>query len=199
MEITSALTMVLAFSLYGLLHSLLAARRWKLYLATRFPSAYRFYRIGYSIFATLALVPILWLFFTLPDRVLYRIPSPWVYATILIQFGLLVVLLVAVLQTGPFSFIGIKQIFLIQKTPEKLREGGLYGWMRHPIYSLGLVWMWLFPIMTVNLLSLWIGITIYIFIGAWLEEKKLLVDFPDYRSYQQRTPMYIPRKPRAPD
>lgn len=199
MPISSTIVILFSFLVYGLIHSLLAARRWKQYLAKRFPSAYQFYRLGYSIFAVITLLPIFWLIKSLPDRVLYQIPRPWVFVTLIIQFVVLVVILIGFLQTGPLSFIGINQIFQRQTTPEKLREVGLYRWMRHPIYSLGFVLMWLFPIMTVNLLSLWVGITLYIFVGAWLEERKLLVDFPEYRSYQQRTPMYLPRKPRAPD
>lgn len=199
MEVKSSIILVLAFTLYGLLHSLLAVRKWKLYLSNRFPKAYRYYRFAYSIFAVISLLPILWLVFILPDRLIYRIPPPWVYLTGLVQFGAVMVILIGVFQSGPFSFIGIRQLFQYKNGPEKLRFDGLYRYMRHPIYATGLVFMWLFPIMTGNLLVLWIGITLYLFIGAWLEEQKLLVDYPEYRNYQQQAPMFIPRIHCPPD
>jgi protein-S-isoprenylcysteine O-methyltransferase Ste14 len=38
-----------------------------------------------------------------------------------------------------------------------------------------------------------VGITLYILIGARLEERKLLSQFgEDYRAYQQKVPMFIP-------
>lgn len=199
MEVKSSVILFLAFALYALLHSLLAARKWKQYLSNRFPKAYRYYRFGYSVIAVISLIPILWLVWILPDRVIYRIPPPWVYLTVLVQFFDVMVLFIGVFQSGPISFIGIRQIFQYSNEPEKLRFDGLYRYVRHPIYTTGLVLMWLFPVMTGNLLVLWIGITLYIFIGAWLEEKKLLVDFPEYRSYQQQAPMFIPRNHRPPD
>jgi len=47
--------------------------------------------------------------------------------------------------------------------------------------------------MTWNLLALIIGLTTYIIIGAYFEERKLLNEFGDaYAEYRQHTPMLIP-------
>jgi protein-S-isoprenylcysteine O-methyltransferase Ste14 len=70
---------------------------------------------------------------------------------------------------------------------------GLYRWVRHPLYTAGLVLIWLSPVMTANLLALNAGLTIYIVAGAMLEERKLQAEFGEaYAAYKRRTPMLIP-------
>jgi protein-S-isoprenylcysteine O-methyltransferase Ste14 len=70
---------------------------------------------------------------------------------------------------------------------------GFYRYVRHPLYTAGLVIIWLIPIMTWNLLALIIGLTAYIFFGIYFEERKLLQEFGEsYREYRQHTPMLIP-------
>ena len=47
--------------------------------------------------------------------------------------------------------------------------------------------------MTVNLLVLNLGLTIYLVVGAIYEERKLVREFGDlYVDYQKRVPMLIP-------
>jgi len=56
-----------------------------------------------------------------------------------------------------------------------------------------LIFIWFSPVMTYNLLALFIGLTIYIVIGAIYEERKLEREYgQSYRDYQARTPMLIP-------
>jgi len=70
---------------------------------------------------------------------------------------------------------------------------GLYAHVRHPLYSAGLVFIWLSPEMSVNRLVLWLILSSYIVIGAYFEERKLLTDFGTaYAEYKVRTPMLIP-------
>jgi protein-S-isoprenylcysteine O-methyltransferase Ste14 len=65
--------------------------------------------------------------------------------------------------------------------------------VRHPQYTGGLVFIWLFPIMTCNVLALNIGLTIYIIIGAIFDERKLVQEFGEaYIQYCHHTPMLIP-------
>jgi protein-S-isoprenylcysteine O-methyltransferase Ste14 len=104
------------------------------------------------------------------------------------------VLIKGLKQTGITSFIGLRQLLLPEDiTPPRLVTDGLYLYVRHPLYSAGLVFIWLLPIMTWNLLALNIGLTLYIIIGAYFEERKLLQEFGDaYAEYRQHTPMLIP-------
>ena len=97
-------------------------------------------------------------------------------------------------QTGIGSFVGLRQMLLPEDTsPLRLVTGGFYRYVRHPLYTAGLVFIWLFPIMTCNLLALNIGLTLYIIAGAYFEERKLLLEFGEaYAEYRRKTPMLIP-------
>ena len=78
---------------------------------------------------------------------------------------------------------------------------GPYRWVRHPLYLFSLIMIWSGPVFTIDRLlhnGLW---TVWIVIGAALEERDLTACFGDgYRSYRQHVPMLLPRsvKPLVP-
>jgi protein-S-isoprenylcysteine O-methyltransferase Ste14 len=77
--------------------------------------------------------------------------------------------------------------------PAQLKTGGLYRYIRHPLYLMGLVFIWLFPYMTGNILVFNLSLTLYILIGVFFEERKLRREFgQEYSAYAARTPMLIP-------
>lgn len=188
----------LAVLLYGAVHSALAsltakarARRWFGNLGVRT------YRLLYNLFAVLSLLPVLALTGLLPDRLLYTIPFPWVGITLAGQLLAVLALAVGLLQTGPASFFGIRQLLAPDPARECAAAGlvvtGLYRWVRHPLYTAGLVFIWLVPRMTLNMLAFNLGATVYIILGAILEERKLLREFGEaYDSYRRTTPMLFP-------
>jgi protein-S-isoprenylcysteine O-methyltransferase Ste14 len=143
----------------------------------------------------LTFLPILLLPAILVDKPIYRTPYPWYLFTGVVQFVAGVMLMVGVYQTGVMSFLGIRQLFgNADETNPQLVVNGLYHYIRHPLYTAGLLFIWLVPVMTFNLLALNIGLTVYILIGAYYEERKLLKEFgKDYSIYRQQTPMLIPR------
>jgi protein-S-isoprenylcysteine O-methyltransferase Ste14 len=70
---------------------------------------------------------------------------------------------------------------------------GPYRWVRHPLYLLVLIMIWSCPDLTLDRLLFNILWTVWIYIGALLEERDLVADFGDaYRHYQQKVPMLIP-------
>ncbi len=186
---------LLAVFSYGLLHSILASTRVKAQARRSFGSKFdQWYRLTYNFIAIITLLPILLLPILLIDEQIYRIPLPWVMLTIAIQLFAVVILVLGVRQTGITSFIGLSQLLLPEDTsPPRMVTDGLYRYVRHPLYTAGLVIIWLIPLMTYNLLALILGLTIYIFVGAYFEERKLLLEFGDaYAEYRQRTPMLVP-------
>jgi protein-S-isoprenylcysteine O-methyltransferase Ste14 len=187
---------LLAVLAYGLLHSFLASLKVKAQTHHWFGSStYLWFRLAYNFIAVVTLLPILILPVILIDKEIYRIPFPWIILTFIIQGLAIIVLIKGLKQTGITSFIGLRQLLLPEDiTPPRLVTDGLYRYVRHPLYSAGLVIIWLLPIMTWNLLALNIGLTIYIIIGAYFEERKLLQEFgDDYAEYRRHTPMLIPR------
>jgi protein-S-isoprenylcysteine O-methyltransferase Ste14 len=191
----SSLSIFLAVAGFGLVHSLLASQTVKS-LAQRWlgASAGRVYRLFFNFLGVLTLLPALALLLILPDRSLYAIPRPWVYLTLIFQGLAVVILLVGVKQTGFVAFSGLGQLADPDiETRRPLVTDGLYRWVRHPLYSAGLVFIWLIPHMTINLLALNLGLSLYIFVGTYFEERKLLNAFdPAYAAYQRRTPLFFP-------
>ncbi len=192
---TSPLIILLAMAVYGVVHSVLASH-WAKDLAQQWYGALtdRAYRVAYNIFAIVSLLPVLALVPGLPDRALYAIPFPWAFLTLLGQAVAVVLLVIGLLQTGVWTFLGVHQLLGARGIEEeKMVVNGLYRWVRHPLYSAGLLFIWLTPVMSLNLLALNIGLTVYLVVGALFEERKLLRTFgPVYAEYQQRTPMLVP-------
>jgi methanethiol S-methyltransferase len=186
---------LLAVLSYGLLHTLLASKKVKTLINNRFGSkTEQWYRLAYNLIAVFTLLPILLLPIIFPDKEIYRIHFPWIILTMAIQLSAVIFLYLGLRQTGITSFIGLRQLLLPEDmTPPRLVTGGLYRFVRHPLYTAGLVFIWLIPIMTWNLLALIIGLSAYIIIGAYFEERKLLLDFGDaYADYRRHTPMLVP-------
>lgn len=194
---SGTLLLVITSIVWGVVHSFLASHGAKEQFARWFGQAVadRYYRFGYNIFSVISFLPLLVLLIILPDQFLYSIKAPWVYLTLLGQALAIVALVVGVLQTGPWEFIGLSQLLKPdQPKADKLTISGLYRYVRHPLYTAGLAFIWLTPEMTVNRLALWIIMSLYLVIGAHFEERKLLRDFgQQYADYKTRTPMLIPR------
>jgi protein-S-isoprenylcysteine O-methyltransferase Ste14 len=196
---------------WGLLHSLLAShkakgitRRW---LGEK---AARFYRLAYNIFACVSFLPVLVIVALTPDRTLYLVPMPWSALMVAGQFLAVIGLVLGFRQTDAWEFLGLRQIAgvalsrrvepveTLSKGPMETRQGrlvtnGLYHYVRHPLYSAGLAFIWLMPLVTVNLLAINVALTIYVIVGAIFEERKLRREFgQEYSDYAAVTPMLIP-------
>jgi protein-S-isoprenylcysteine O-methyltransferase Ste14 len=187
----SIFILLLALAIWGVVHSFLASHLAKDLFRLKLGSM-DFYRLAYNIFAAISFLPILYLMETLPNKLVYEIPSPWN----LVMFGgqLLsgLMLLIAFLQTDSLSFVGLRQLFEAEK-PGALVVHGLYKIVRHPLYTFSLLFVWLTSSVSQNSLTVYIGATVYILIGVYFEERKLLSEFgAAYANYKKSTPMLIP-------
>jgi methanethiol S-methyltransferase len=194
---TGFIWIILAIALYGVIHSILASSMVKIWAESRFKLLYRrFYRIFFNIIVGVTLIPVLALVVLLPDSLLYQIPFPWIILSAGIEALCGIGLLATLMQTGAMNFMGLEQLMDPEgaQRPHCLSTGGLYRWVRHPLYTLSFIFIWLTPIMTWNILAFNIGVTVYTTIGAAVfEERKLLQEFgAEYREYQKRTSMLIP-------
>jgi len=188
---------VFASVLWGFVHSFLASHSFKHFLRTLVgvPVFSRLYRFSYNVFSLASFFPILLMLVTFPDQQLYSIQSPWVYAMTIVQGLAAFAMIAGVMQTGPLEFAGLAQLSSnYEESPSAhLVVSGLYAYVRHPLYTAGLAFIWFSPEMSLNRLVLWIILTVYIFIGAFFEERKLMKDFGvSYAEYKARTPMLIP-------
>lgn len=187
--------LLLTIALWGFLHSLLASNKVKIFFRRVLSeNIMRFYRLLYNIFAAISFLPILYLMITLPDSVLYQVPAP---LNILMRLGQaisLFFLFAALLQTDILSFAGLRQVFEEEKKGA-LMTGGLYRFVRHPLYTFSLLILWLSPTMSINSFIVYLALTIYVLVGIKFEERKLIREFgQQYVNYRAVTPMLIPGK-----
>jgi methanethiol S-methyltransferase len=187
--------LIISVLIWGSIHSLLAARSVKEWVWNRLGGRVkRYYRFGYNLLACVSFVPVLVIAALTPDRRLYLVPLPWSGLMILGEILAILALLVGLRQTDLWEFLGVAQSSGSDGSDNaRLVTRGLYRYVRHPLYSAGLVFIWLLPLMTLNVLAINIGLTIYVIAGAWLEENRLLQEFgQEYALYKASTPMFIP-------
>jgi protein-S-isoprenylcysteine O-methyltransferase Ste14 len=98
---------------------------------------------------------------------------------------------------GDFDAFGIQR-FLSGLRETKLRRPALtikgpYRVVRHPFYAFAIVALWAAPVLTLDRMVLNVTFTIWIAVGATLEERDLLSEFGEaYRNYQRTVPMFVP-------
>jgi methanethiol S-methyltransferase len=196
--------LILSVLLWGFLHSVFASLKAK-ELTRRWlgETLARFYRLAYNLFASLSFIPVLVIAAVTSDRRLYVVPLPWSALMVIGQLLAMVALVVGFRPTDTLEFIGLRQLLApvtgkqvdgsAESRRGKLFRSGLYRYVRHPLYAAGLAFIWLMPLMTVNVLAINISLTVYVLVGAFFEERKLRHEFgQEYVDYAAVTPMLIP-------
>lgn len=182
--------------LFFLQHSLMVRNRFRKWLSGFIPQDY----LGaiYSIFSGIFLV-ILMLFWQKSTS--FRVDlDGMAYFFMRVLFFLSVIgFYVTFRSLRPFDPLGIREIVIHLKgrTAKEpvFTVRGTYRWVRHPLYFFSLLMIWATVSVTTDRLlfnGLW---TVWIIVGAMLEERDLVASFGDaYRNYQRNVPMLIPYK-----
>ncbi len=193
---------LLSIAFFALVHSLLASltakARAQHWLGQRVADG--FYRLAYNLISLLTVIPTLALMTVLSDGpALWRFPAPLLFLSLPVQLLALLGLGLSLWRVDLPRFLGLRQLarFLAgapePRDPPALRTDGMHGWVRHPLYFFSLVLLWLMPVVTPNLLALNVGFSLYLWIGALYEERKLVREFGEaYRAHQRRVPMLFP-------
>ena len=179
--------------LYGFIHSLLADTKVKIFFEKVSGNFFRYYRLAYTILAAVTLLLILYFQYSFTSPVLIN-PKDLKYISFVI-FVLpgLFTMMISILKY--FKLLSGVRTLYEAKPSVKLQRQGIHNYIRHPLYSGTLVFMWglffIFPMLN-NLIAIVI-ITTYVLIGIKLEEKKLLIEFGNsYADYISQVPMLIP-------
>ena len=182
--------------IWASVHSLLASHPVKEWVRRSIgPSIQRWYRLAFNLFAGVSLLPLLLLLAVLPDARVYAIPVPWRWLSLAGQSLSLLALGWTVLQTGPLHFAGLAQLFAREPSDDgPIQFKGLYAHVRHPLYLLSMILLWLVPEMTINRIATNVLASLYFVIGSTFEERKLLRQYGEaYAHYQRHVPRLIPR------
>ncbi len=109
------------------------------------------------------------------------------------------VILGMLVRLGFFEFLGWAQLVGAIPVSERtagtprLRTGGIYGCVRHPIYTGLLAIFVLGPTLSLDRLTLFLAATAYLWVGIPVEERKLIQLFGEpYLDYRRRVPALLP-------
>ncbi len=180
---------------YFVLHSVLASLAIKRKVAAAWPNLMPFYRLTYNILASLLILPILWLSYREPGTMVWH----WQGAAAWLANGLAIAAILGFWRSLKYydmqEFLGLRQLrFRVRRVEdqEHFHLSPFHRYVRHPWYFFGLILIWTRDMHATTLLSSVI-MTLYFFIGSWLEEKKLLDYHGDtYRDYMARVPGLFP-------
>lgn len=179
---------VLAWMLYGVLHSWLASTSMKRAVGVRWPTVTRAYRLLYNLLALGLLLPPLWLTWAYSGPLVIDW-SPWLAwpATIVSVAGYLW----SMKWYDGMDFMGLRHL-TGRQTQDPFILSPMHRYVRHPWYSLGLLFLWSRDLNAGWLVAV-ITISVYLIIGARLEEQKLIATFGDaYKLYSKRVPGLVP-------
>lgn len=178
-----------AWLAYGLIHSWLAADTMKRWLHARWPRVFPAYRLLFNVLAVVLLLPPLWLTWRQPGEPLWSWPAwvAWPAAAIAVAGFIWSLRWYDVLE-----FLGLRQWRERDGPGPVLRLSPLHRLVRHPWYSLGLLFLWTRDLNAAWLVSA-LAITAYVVLGSRLEERKLLSEFgAPYAHYRARVPALLP-------
>lgn len=186
--------LILAWIIFGLVHSVLAGGMVKRFMSVLMKDKFRYYRAIYSLVVAITLFILIHYHFAAIDTIMWR--PRWfekIPAGILVIGGF--VIMVICIWKYFLDLSGLGVILRPDLPPLELQTDGLHAYVRHPLYTGTIFFIWGvflgYPYMN-NLISA-ICLTVYTLIGIYFEEKKLVEAYGDrYREYQSRVPMLLP-------
>ncbi len=184
-------SLVLIWAAYLILHSFFASNFAKKYFDRTISLNGSAYRIQYTLFSTIGLLAILWWMHEMPARIYFEIELLKYIASIFTISGVLITA-ISFRHLSGSEFLGLKKA----NQGKRLETRGIHANVRHPIYSgtiLILIGFFLYKPTDIILISDAV-IFIYLPIGIYFEEKKLIQEFGSaYEEYKRDVPAIIPR------
>ena len=181
--------------LFGLQHSVMARPAFKQWLTRYLPQAAE--RSTFML-ATAVVTYALCLLWQPMPQVIWQAETTATYNTLLaVGLGGWALVFYATFLINHFDLFGLRQVWLYFRGKEythlPFRLNSLYKYVRHPIMSGVFIGIWFTPVMTVGHLLFALGMSSYILIGVYHEEKDLVRNFGErYLSYIRSTAKFIP-------
>jgi methanethiol S-methyltransferase len=192
------LILILLWSVYCILHSLMASSGFKQKLVSLLGTRFKYYRLFYTLFAFLFLVFILYYQFNIETSRAFESSYYTRLAGILVGISGLIIMITCIKKYF-MSLSGL--LSLVKETSyNTLIITGIHKYVRHPLYlgTFGFIWgaFLCYPFWTILIADT--IITLYTLIAIRFEEAKLVKEYgKSYKEYQQRVPKLIPSfKPR---
>lgn len=190
-----ASALVLGWAGFFIAHSLFAGSWPEAWLSRHYPRIAPAYRLVYTLVSfgwVLALLgierrwetPLIWNPFE----------GPWVWGAVALDLAAALVFLGSLFRYDLLHFLGVKQLLeRYVDPPDRLVTTGPSRYVRHPLYTSAFVLIWVRPLEVDQLISTAL-VTVYLLLGTFLEEQRLVQRFgEDYRRYMRMTGRFWPR------
>jgi len=194
----------LLLSFYAALHSLLLRPEVKLvFEALLGQRAFRgFFRLVYNVVAVVLFALFLGYVAGLPDATIVEIYGLGAWILLILRLTGVGVVIWALQTHGFLAWLGVENFRSWRRGADPRKEGidgsrlvtrGPYRWVRNPMYSGALLFLWSVPGWTVNYLAFVLAATLYLWVGSLHEETRLRSDYgKSYEDYAASTPRFAP-------
>lgn len=182
-------------AIFGLQHTVMARDSFKEWITSIVPEAAE--RSVYVLLSSLCLVLLFLLWQPMPMTI-WNLEGHWTGLLLEIVFWIgWALVLISTFAISHFDLFGLRQswygLLRREPTPISFRQPILYKIVRHPLMLGFFLAFWAAPEMTFGRLLFTLGMTIYILIGVYYEERDLVESFGEkYRNYRERVPKFIP-------
>lgn len=184
------LLLIVGWGGYLGLHSLLASNPVKAFFELTLGLGVQLYRLLYSLISSIGLLFLFFLMAITPSNPIFTAGTGVRYIGMVIAVWGVILLVASFRKLSGSAFFGFSKV-----TKGKLVREGIHGKIRHPIYAgtiLIFLGMFLYTPTDMVLTSVLV-IYVYLPIGIYFEEQKLLKEFgEDYRTYKKEVPALIP-------
>ena len=200
--VLDVLIIIILFSIFGYVHSLLASIKIKIWIRKVFGDLIAFYRLLYNLFTFFSLY-LIYQYSPKPHIMIYDLPNPYDLIVLIPQFLSLAGVFWSFKYICLKEFLGLDQIkrFIEKRYTTELDEEftlrieGPYKYSRHPVYFFSITFLLFRPVMDLFYLTFFICIVVYFYIGSYYEEKKLVRQFGEvYEQYRKNVPRIFPFK-----
>jgi len=191
---------VLLLTLFAVQHSVMARAAFKRAWTRIVPR--RVERSTYVLATSLVLALLFWQWRPIAEPVVWRVGNAGVAWLLWAMFWLgWLVALTSTFLINHFELFGLQQVFARLTgrgtAASELRTPFFYRYVRHPLYLGILLSLWSAPVMTAGHLLFSMGLSSYVFVGIWFEERDLVAQFGErYRRYRAEVGMLVPRRSR---
>ena len=190
----------LLLSLFAVQHSVMARGAFKRGWMRIVPQAVE--RSTYVLATSLVLALLFWQWRPIPAPIVWRVGDAAAVQLLWAIFWLgWALVLVSTFLINHFELFGLQQVFARLTGREfpasEFKTPLFYRYVRHPLYLGLLLSLWSAPVMTAGHLLFSAGLSGYIFVGIWFEERDLVAQFGErYRRYAAEVGMLLPRRSR---
>lgn len=196
---TQYVLLSLSLVLWCFFHSSLISNRFLAYIEPKLGKYFQTYRILYNLFSLITFLPLILYSYSLQSEMIFDWNGYFQIARILILLTCFFLFFAGSKSYDLWSFLGFRQIQQSEhhKTMSddgNLSTAGILSIIRHPWYTATFLFIWSRNL-DISALIVNVIFSIYLVIGCYLEEKKLVLEYgEEYRIYQEKVSMLFPWK-----